>query len=123
MMPPTLMESGEPWFGSFPTESRFRDTDVNAPLLVDVGGGLGHDIAAFHAKFPALPGKLILQDLPAVIENIKRLTQEIKRMKYDFSTPRLVKGTRAYYMRQILYDWLDKEALAILGNICEGRLI
>lgn len=120
MMALTRMGRCEPWFEFFPTESRFSDTSANAPLLVDVGGGLGHGIAVFHAKFPALPGKLILQDLPAAIEDIKVLTPAIERMKYDFFTPQPVKGARAYYMRQILHDWPDKEALEILGNIREA---
>lgn len=31
-------------------------------LLVDVGGGLGHDLRELREKYPALPGKLVLQD-------------------------------------------------------------
>ncbi|KAF7857951.1 hypothetical protein EAF04_009308 [Stromatinia cepivora] len=40
------------------------------PLLIDVSGGLGHDLKALKERYPSLPGQLIPQDLPAVIENV-----------------------------------------------------
>jgi hypothetical protein len=56
------------WFTTFPAdEILIKDADQNssdAVLLVDVGGGKGHDIAAFQQAYPDAPGKLILQDLP-----------------------------------------------------------
>jgi hypothetical protein len=36
-------------------------TDPSAPFLVDIGGGVGHDLEAFMAQHPDHPGKLILQ--------------------------------------------------------------
>ena len=36
--------------------------DKDAVLLVDVGGGLGHDYEELKAKYPKLPGRLSLQD-------------------------------------------------------------
>jgi hypothetical protein len=113
-------ERGDEWFDFFPTLSRFGNTDANNPLLVDIGGGLGHDIAAFHSRFPSLPGKLILQDLPIVVDDIKDLDPAIQRMTYNFFTPQPVKGARAYYMRQILHDWPDKQCGEILSQIREA---
>lgn len=37
-------------------------------LLVDVGGSLGHDLSEFQRKWPDMPGRLVLQDLPNVVE-------------------------------------------------------
>ena len=80
MMALTRLERGEPWFDFFPIEERFGSTNPNEPLLVDIGGGLGHDLAAFHAKFPSLPGRLILEDLPPVIDNIVELDASIGKI-------------------------------------------
>jgi len=117
MMALTRLERGEQWFEFFPTEERFGSSDPSAPLLVDIGGGLGHDLAAFHEAFPTLPGKLILQDLPVVINDIKELDASIERTTHDFFKPQPVKGAKAYYLRTVLHDWADTQAIEILKNI------
>ena len=101
----------------YPVEEKFQQADENAPLLVDVGGGLGFDVSEFHDRFLNLRGQLILQDLPAAIDNVKDLSSDIKVMKYDFFTPQPIKGARAYYLRQILHDWPDKQSRQILEII------
>lgn len=116
----TRLHRGEPWFEFFPVESRFGSTPADAPLLVDIGGGLGHDLAAFQARFPNLPGKLILQDLPVAIDDIKELSPNIERVKHNFFDPQPVRGAKAYYLRQVLHDWPDKQSLEILTNIKEA---
>jgi hypothetical protein len=117
MMAITRLERGEEWFDFFPTEMRFGSTSPGAPLLVDIGGGLGHDIAAFQSRFPSLPGRLVLQDLPSVINSIKELDPAIERNAYDFFTPQPIKGARAYYLRTVLHDFPDKQAIQILKGI------
>ena len=62
------------------------------PLIVDVGGSLGHDLAAFKAKHPELPGRLVLQDLPTVISQVDHTRPGIEPMVHDFLTPQPVKG-------------------------------
>lgn len=114
------LHRGEEWFEFFPVMEKFQQADSQSPLLVDIGGGLGHDISAFRARYPDLPGRLILQDLPVVIDQITELGPEIDTMKYDFFTPHPGKGARAYYMRTVLHDWPDKQARAILENIREA---
>jgi hypothetical protein len=116
----TRLERGEEWFDFFPTEERFGSTDPNAPLLVDIGGGLGHDLAAFHSRFPSLPGRLILQDLPQVINNINELSPSIERNIHDFFKPQPIKGARAYYLRTVLHDFPDMQALQILKGVREA---
>ena len=41
-------------------------------------------------------------------------------MEHDFFTPQPVKGAHAYYLRQILQDWPDKQSIEILRNIREA---
>ncbi len=116
----TRLERGEQWFEFFPTETRFGSNDPETPLLVDIGGGLGHDLAAFHARFPSLPGRLILQDLAPVINSISDLPPSIERQVHDFFTAQPVKGARAYYLRTVLHDFPDQDAIEILKGIREA---
>ncbi len=62
-------------------------------LIVDVGGSLGHDLVAFKAKHPELPGRLVLQDLPAVISQVDVIKPGIEPTIHDFLTPQAVKGS------------------------------
>jgi len=63
------------WFDRLDVHKLFLDgTNDETPLLVDIGGGMGHDIEAFHRKFPQPKGKLVLQDLPSVIALVSNIT-------------------------------------------------
>jgi hypothetical protein len=86
-----------PWMAPsfFPVKERLIDgakNDPNAAFLVDIGGSVGHDLMAFKKYHPNPPGKLILQDLPVVIGQIKDLDPAITPMEYDFRTEQPVKG-------------------------------
>lgn len=65
-------------------------------LIVDVGGGKGHDLQAFHDKFEprGYSGALVLQDQPQILESIpeEALSSRIQRQAQDFFTPQKVKG-------------------------------
>ncbi len=84
------------WFNFADVESilfgGYQSEDENATLLVDVGGGRGHDLEAFRNRFPDEKGKLILQDLPPVIGDIKELHEDIVRLEHDFFTPQPIRG-------------------------------
>lgn len=62
-------------------------------LLVDVGGSFGHDISDFRRKWPGVPGRLVLQDLPEVVVSVKDLHPSIDVTGHDFFTEQPVKGT------------------------------
>lgn len=64
--------------------------DPNAVLIVDIGGGNGHDLEWFHKNHPNLQGRLILQDLPYITDNIK--LEGIEAMAHDFYQEQPVKG-------------------------------
>ncbi|KAF7531033.1 hypothetical protein G7054_g9279 [Neopestalotiopsis clavispora] len=102
----------------YPVQERLIDgAFTDAPFLVDIGGGVGHDLAAFKSYHPGHPGRLILQDLPQVIEQIKELDGDVVRMPHDFHTPQPVRGARAYFMHSTLHDWPDDVCGSILRNI------
>ena len=93
------------WFDFFPVKPKLRAESASAPLLVDIGGGVGHDLIAFKQQDPTLSGELIVQDIPVVIDSIKELPNGIKAMKHDFFAPQPVKGAKAYYLGHVLHDW------------------
>lgn len=96
------------------------DGSADTPLVVDVAGGVGHDIDEFKRNYPNHPGKLILQDLAPVIEDAKNIDPSIERMPHDFLAEQPIKGARAYFMHSILHDWPDDVCQKILARLAEA---
>ncbi|KAL8675918.1 MAG: hypothetical protein Q9186_007506 [Xanthomendoza sp. 1 TL-2023] len=106
----------------FPVQESLRgiERDDQAPLLVDVGGGLGHDAMEFKSKHPDLPGRIIVQDVPDTIERVGPTNQDIEFMSHDFLTPQPIKGARFYYLHYVLHDWTDDKCQIILGELTKA---
>ncbi|KAL9080896.1 MAG: hypothetical protein Q9159_007474 [Coniocarpon cinnabarinum] len=127
------------WLDVYPAENLIQAGDPQGLLVVDVGGGLGHDMEKLRAKFPTgTKDRLILQDQPSVISKINSL-EGVKVMSHDFFTEQPIKGScrgnlkrrystanrvsamrtgaRAYYLHQILHDWPEEQCRAILANL------
>ncbi|KAI9649720.1 hypothetical protein NHQ30_002301 [Ciborinia camelliae] len=85
-------------------------------ILVDVGGGMGQQCARLVARFPELENKVVLQDRPETIK-IAPPIKGVKAMGHDFFTPQVVNGAQFYYLRTVLHDWEDDEAVQILKNL------
>lgn len=82
------------WLDWFPVESEIladASESVQDVLLVDVGGGGGHDLEKFLTRFPESKGRLVLQDLPTTIDNITSL-DGIHCMAHDFFGTQPTKG-------------------------------
>ena len=80
--------------GFYPVTERLgHGLKPETPLLVDVGGGLGHDLSELRAKHPELSGRLVLQDQPDVINQVGDADKGIELAVHDFFTPQPVKGT------------------------------
>ncbi|KAL4969810.1 S-adenosyl-L-methionine-dependent methyltransferase [Aspergillus stella-maris] len=111
------------WGDWFPIQERIlngADEDPNRPLIVDIGGGRGHDLMLFKQKFPYAKGKLVLEDLPSVIDEAKDELDAngIEEVKYDFfKGPNPVKGARVYYFKFVLHDWSDPAARQLLNYV------
>jgi hypothetical protein len=89
------------WSEWFPIETLFDDPnadDENTIFMVDVGGGLGHDLAAFAARNPGRKIRLINEDLPEVIAQVKEqqqnLDSRVELVEQNFFQPQSVKGAR-----------------------------
>ncbi|KAI3396486.1 hypothetical protein diail_12106 [Diaporthe ilicicola] len=111
--------SGIPWFTIFPFE---RETSGfgGKHVLVDVGGGFGHQSAALLDAFPYLDGRLVLQDLPQALEHLPpgmSVPKGIEKMPHDFFREQPVKNARFYYLRQIIHDWPDDRSIEILKSL------
>ena len=72
------------------------DCTISDTLLVDAAGGRGHDIQAFLKKFPEASGRLIVEDQPHVIEDIRDLDQSIERIGFDLFDKQPIKGPSHY---------------------------
>ena len=111
------------WVDYYPCQERLGAGSGQDPLLVDVGGGLGHDLLAYHAKFPAATGQLVLEDQPDVLAQAQNaqppLPAAIRPVPHDFFAPQpaACRGARAYFLRQILHDWPDARGRVILGHL------
>jgi hypothetical protein len=111
------------WYdqGFYPVAERLIDgfnSSINETLLVDVGGGRGHDVALFSAVHPSHPGKLVLQDREPVIASIAdKENLPFESQAHDFYTPQPIAGARAYSLHSILHDWDDEHGVKILENL------
>lgn len=79
----------------FPFQSELSklETTEESVLVVDVGGGLGHATKQIKALCGDVKGKVVLQDRPEVLDEIKEdLGVGIEKMEHDFFTPNPVKG-------------------------------
>ena len=79
------------WGDWFPVRERILDhPDVKAdsPLIVDIGAGRGHDLIGFKQRFPDAPGKLVLEDLSSVVDEVHGAQDldaaGVETVAYDF---------------------------------------
>lgn len=91
-----------PWMEDdfYPAKERlikgFDAENKDAVMFVDIAGGFGHYTEQFRSKFPDVPGRLIVQDLPVVIDQVQGLHPRIEKMGYDFLTEQPVKGELSF---------------------------
>ncbi|KAL6153127.1 hypothetical protein ACJQWK_11575 [Exserohilum turcicum] len=108
-----VMATQASWLDIFPHDTLLAAANAEGPLLVDVGGSIGHDIERFRKAHPETASRLFLEDLPAVVK-LSQVPDPVNKIEYDFFTPQPIKGARAYYMHGVLHDWSDEPARKIL---------
>lgn len=114
------MRTGEkPWYEMYPVAERLQVSSVSDVLLVDIGGSKGHDLLAFSQfrKKLGLQGKLVLQDRPAVLSQVPLSSHDIEIQAHDFFEAQPVIGAKAYFLKHILHDWMDRDCVSILGRV------
>jgi hypothetical protein len=104
--------------------------------LVDIGGGKGQMLKAIQEAYPHMKGKLVLEDLKAVLDGGVIVSEDVKLQTYDFFkevqpikgkppcveevTRRIPLTTRLgsnYFLKSIIHDWPDEACLQILSNL------
>ena len=76
----------------FPAESQIlQGATKDGILIVDVGGGRGHEIDRFVQNFPEARGRNVLQEQPEVLKDVPT-SDAFESATYDFFTPQPVKG-------------------------------
>ena len=95
-------------------------------VIVDVAGNKGYDLIGFAAEYPKYEGTMILEDLPSTFaqlneeERSKIKAASIEMQEYNFFTPQPIKGANFYFIRDVLHDWPDKEAVQLLSQTAEA---
>lgn len=82
------------WLDFFPFEEQvikgFKDSD-GAVILVDVGGARGHEVEAIKKRYPTVPGRVLLQDLPNTVAQAVTVPG-MESFAHDFFTEQPIKG-------------------------------
>ena len=86
------------WSAWFPADVLFPpgSEDADVPYMVDVGGGLGHDLMGLAQRYPDKKIRLIVEDLPSVIAETKeeKLDPRIGLVEHDFFKENPIKGAK-----------------------------
>ena len=112
------------WVDFFPFEERVAkgfERGDGAVMLVDVGGGRGHEVEEIKKKHPSLPGRFVLQDLPATIDQALPVPG-MEAVVHDFFTEQPIKGQYlAHQSSDPLADMLIR-CTSLLLTQCSPRL-
>lgn len=79
------------WLTVYPVEEEAQDISPERALYVNIGGGVGHQCAQFKEKYPNIPGRVILQDMPHSIAEALP-TPEVENIAHDFFQPQPISG-------------------------------
>ncbi|KAI0491088.1 hypothetical protein F4859DRAFT_460259 [Xylaria cf. heliscus] len=103
------------WLNWYPMQEQLidgSDPENDPALLVDIGGGWGHDIIAFQNKYPN-KGKLILQDLPNVIKDCRALPPGVEGIGYVIFTEQPIKDAmKPGYSKLYIHEMIVPETQA-----------
>lgn len=93
--------------------------------ICDLGGGNGYVMLGLLGAHNHL--RATIQDTPGVLEEGKKFwatenpgaveTHQVNFEPVDFFKESPIKGCAFYYMRLVLHDWVDAEAVQLLKNV------
>ncbi|KAI9691908.1 MAG: hypothetical protein M1822_007981 [Bathelium mastoideum] len=110
------------WLTVFPVNEETAGlTDRERPLLVNIGGGIGHQCAQFREKHPDIPGRVILQDVPETIA-IALQTPGVENMAHDYFKPQPIRGAKFYFMRGVPHNHPPHQVRLLFEQIREAMV-
>lgn len=83
------------WISVYPVREMAGQWDPNLALYVNIGGGVGHQCVQFKDRYPDIPGRVILQDLPHTIDKALPC-KGVEHMACDFYEPQPIIGKTSY---------------------------
>ena len=106
------------WVDSYavPAEVESFGPTPEKHILVDIGGGFGQQAIAFRDKYPEIPGRIVVQDIPETLAGATPVPG-IELVAHDFFQPQPVQGAKFYYLRHVLHNWPDDKCVEILKAI------
>ncbi|KAK3390881.1 S-adenosyl-L-methionine-dependent methyltransferase [Podospora didyma] len=104
------------WLDVFDFAAHAKGSTPETLLFVDVAGGHGQQCALLKMVHPQIPGRFVLEDLPSVVPHAK-VVNGVEKLGFDLWAEQPLKGARIYYIRNILHDYPDDKAIAIIKNI------
>lgn len=118
--------ASRPWSLHHAVESFDWASLPEGAKVVDVGGSHGQLCVQVAQEFEHL--QFIVQDLPEAIETAKNsfdgddniaatVKSRIRFMAHDFFKPQPLVDAHVYFLRMIIHDWPDKDALVILQHL------
>lgn len=115
----SVQRQGMPtWLDKYPFLEKAQSLqNPEQVLFVDVGGGVGHQSVALRQALPgSVKGRIVVQDQEAVFKQALK-ADGVEHVVHDFFTVQPLKGAQMYYMRNIIHDWTDEDALKILRHV------
>ncbi|KAF3763272.1 hypothetical protein M406DRAFT_48948 [Cryphonectria parasitica EP155] len=103
------------WLIVYPVKEHIQDCRADRALYVNIGGGIGHQCAQFKEKYPDVPGRVILQDLPHSIAKALQ-TPGVENMAHDFFDRQPIQGAKFYFMRGVLHNHPPHKVRKLLEN-------
>lgn len=79
------------WLDEYPFEQETQGWHPSVPVFVDIGGSVSRCCARFKERFPNVPGRVILQDLPSALAHAVHIPG-VEVLAHDFFEPQPVKG-------------------------------
>lgn len=118
--------ASRPWSLDHAVQSYDWGSLPQGAKVVDIGGSHGQLCVEVAKEFQSL--EFIVQDLPEAVETARQsfdtdtsidpaIKSRISFMSHDFFQPQPVVDAHVYFLRMIIHDWPDKEALVILQHL------
>lgn len=87
----TALRGQRNWLDVIDFENLLGPVDAETVIFVDVAGGIGSQCALLKQRLPNLPGRVILQELPAMLVHALP-TEGVEKTEYNFLLEQPVKG-------------------------------